>query len=257
MKCEYGCNQKANYQLKNGKWCCKNTTRKCIAIIKKSSKTRTGVKRTKEQIRNISQGHIGQKSKKKGLTYQEIYGKRSIEIKKKMRNKKLLTKNLNKIKIKFPFLIIIEKFKVIDKDVHVKCKNNNCNKWFIPTYTQIYERNRALISPSGFEENNFYCSEDCKISCILYGLNAEPLEKLYTQEEYQIFREEVLKRANFKCEYCDEKATDVHHSRPQKLEPGFVLDPDFGIACCEKHHYKYGHKKGTECSTGNLAKQIC
>jgi len=49
----------------------------------------------------------------------------------------------------------------------------------------------------------------------------------------------------------------VHHSRPQKLEPGFVLDPDFGVACCEKCHYKYGHKPGTECSTGNLANMIC
>jgi hypothetical protein len=40
-------------------------------------------------------------------------------------------------------------------------------------------------------------------------------------------------------------------------EPIFILDPDYGIACCEKCHYKYGHKTGTECSTGNLANVIC
>jgi hypothetical protein len=57
--------------------------------------------------------------------------------------------------------------------------------------------------------------------------------------------------------YCDELAVHVHHSRPQKLDPGFVLDPDFGIACCEKCHYKYGHETGSECSTGNLANKVC
>jgi len=59
------------------------------------------------------------------------------------------------------------------------------------------------------------------------------------------------------CEYCEELATHVHHSRPQKLEPGFALDPDFGIACCESCHYKYGHKTGTECSTGQLTNAVC
>jgi hypothetical protein len=28
-------------------------------------------------------------------------------------------------------------------------------------------------------------------------------------------------------------------------------------SCCEECHYKYGHKSGTECSTGNLANKIC
>jgi len=60
------------------------------------------------------------------------------------------------------------------------------------------------------------------------------------------------------CEYgCGKEATDVHHIRPQKLEPFFSLDPDYGLACCEECHYKYGHKTGSECSTGNLAQIAC
>lgn len=257
IKCEYNCGNQAKYKLKNGKFCCEKTTRSCPSIISKSAKTRTGIKRTTEQRKNISKSHIGQKSSKKGLTYNEIYGeKKSIEIKKKMRNRKLLTKNIKKLKDKFPFLFRVEKIKNVDDNVHVKCKNNNCNKWFIPTYTQLYERYRALTSPSGFEENNFYCSQKCKDDCFLYGKNIEIIDvDLYRFSEYQIFRQHVLEREDYKCEYCSKEAKHVHHSRPQKLEPGFVLDPDFGIACCEKCHYKYGHKD--ECSTGNLSKIIC
>ncbi len=60
------------------------------------------------------------------------------------------------------------------------------------------------------------------------------------------------------CEYCH--ATEnlhVHHEVPQKIVPGYSLDPDNGIIACEDCHYKYGHKTGTECSTGNLANKIC
>jgi hypothetical protein len=42
-----------------------------------------------------------------------------------------------------------------------------------------------------------------------------------------------------------------------KLQPFHALDPEYAWSCCEKCHYKKGHKKGTECSTGNLAAKIC
>jgi len=35
-----------------------------------------------------------------------------------------------------------------------------------------------------------------------------------------------------------------------------ALDPDNGISLCIECH-KYIHKKGTECSTGQLANKIC
>lgn len=35
MKCEYGCGQEANYQFKNGKWCCSSNISKCPAIKNK------------------------------------------------------------------------------------------------------------------------------------------------------------------------------------------------------------------------------
>lgn len=41
-KCEYGCNQEAKYQLKNGKWCCSKSQNSCLEIRKKCSE---GLKR--------------------------------------------------------------------------------------------------------------------------------------------------------------------------------------------------------------------
>jgi len=103
-----------------------------------------------------------------------------------------------------------------------------------------------------------YCSTKCKDTCPLYNLVSDPnnsKNEYYTNEEYNIWRNEVLKRADYKCEYCGESANHAHHSRPKKLEPFFGLDPDFGIACCEKCHYEKGHVD--ECSTGQLAAMIC
>lgn len=37
--CEYGCGQEAEYQLKNGKWCCSENYQSCPAIREKNSKT--------------------------------------------------------------------------------------------------------------------------------------------------------------------------------------------------------------------------
>jgi hypothetical protein len=115
---------------------------------------------------------------------------------------------------------------------------------------------RALVA----EVVHFYCCEECKQECPLYNLKSDPFKdttKSYTQPEYQQFREFVLERDDYECQYCGDPATIVHHERTQKLEPLFVLDPDFAWSCCEKCHYKYGHKTGTECSTGNLASKVC
>lgn len=161
-----------------------------------------------------------------------------------------------------------------EKEIQVRCKNHNCvnskekDGWFTPTGRQIECRITSLERPDGNESSYFYCSEKCKEECRLFGKRVSQLIKedeivldiegpLYSSEEYNIYRQEVLRRANYKCEYCDKPATYVHHGKPQKLEPFFALDPDWGVACCRKCHYKYGHKTGTKCSTGNLASIIC
>jgi len=135
----------------------------------------------------------------------------------------------------------------------------HCKKRFTPTLSSVYERVRALNGKQS-GEMRLYCSDQCKNNCNLYrsqtksyiGLNKETF---YNSSDHKQFREHVLKRDNYKCQYCGEKAEHVHHERPQKLEPFYSLDPDLAWSVCKKCHYKYGHKD--ECSTGKLANKIC
>jgi len=175
---------------------------------------------------------------------------------------------IEKINCRYPLFSRIEEMRYNpDKpgEIQVHCKNHNClnskekGGWFTPKYNQLYERIRA-IEYFDNDINNFYCSIACKNTCPLYGTKATELlpknnQSLYTQEEYQTFRDYVLKRDNYKCQYCGAKAEQVHHERPQKLEPFFVLDPDLAWSVCKKCHFKYGHKN--ECSTGKLAYTNC
>jgi len=173
---------------------------------------------------------------------------------------------IQKIKNKYPFFSKIEemRYKPDEKEIQVHCKNHNCTNskeqggWFTPSRYQLSERIRQLENDDGNGGSYFYCSDECKNNCPLYGLQSDPFKannKLYTDSEYQTFREFVLKRDNYKCQYCGKKAEHIHHERPQKIEPFFALDPDLAWSVCKKCHYKYGHRD--ECSTGKLANIIC
>jgi 5-methylcytosine-specific restriction endonuclease McrA len=159
------------------------------------------------------------------------------------------------------------------------CKNSNCHNSeengdrFILTASQIQYRNIGInLTPDG---HYFYCCEECKHECILYGKSAvqldniiNPLDNLNkaSDQELYIWRLEVFIRQlkdnpdhqeNF-CEICHKTENLVgHHEMPQKLYPEFALDPDNGIVLCSKCHNKFGHEKGSHCSTGNLANKIC
>jgi len=281
--CDYGCGKEATHQFKNGKWCCFDNANKCpkkrehISIISKNP--------SQETRKKMSESHIGKIPWNKGKT--GIY---SNETKNKIRKarhlqkpprkgikhtketkKKIALKNkgrrttLTYYRKKYPLLIKIEELKE-DKNKNIlgHCKNHNCenskekNGWFILSTLQLLHRILVIYSPNGFGESNFYCSNECKYECPLYRLRTDPHQNNeipYTQEEYKQFRQFVLKRDNYECQYCGEKAEHVHHEKPQKLEPFFSLDPDFAWSCCEKCHYKYGHNG--DCSTGKLANKSC
>jgi hypothetical protein len=283
--CDYGCGHIAIKQFGNGKWCCSEYFVKCPEIRKKK----------KGQIA-WNKGKVYSKEERKKMSLEQIGKKHSYETKRKIgiasKNRKcskitkrklsksqigkiisIKTKNklrldILKIKNKYPIFSKIEEMrynpdKPYEKEIQVHCNNHNCKNskelggWFTPDRHLIFDRARALNDQGG---SYIYCSQKCKNECPLFNLYTDPnlkREELYTSEEYQTWRIIVLNRENFLCEYCEKPATDVHHIRPKKLESGFILDPDFGVACCKKCHYKYGHKTGTECSTGKLASTIC
>jgi hypothetical protein len=293
--CDYGCGQTGKYQFKNGKVCCSKSHNSCKKIRKDRSnklkgkfigidssmfgkvpwnKGGTHSQETKKILRkkrtgknNPMYGKNAWNKGKKGVYSKETLDKmkkaqldrnHSVETKLKISE----TKKFSSIdyKKRYPWIFpIIEKIRDKNKNVEVKCKN--CNDWFVPTSTQLFERIRQINYGNG--GCYFYCSDKCKNICSIYNQKIYPKgyiiskNKVYTQEEYETFREFVLERDDYECQYCGNKAKFVHHERPQKLEPFFSLDPDFAWSCCEECHYKYGHKTESECSTGNLANIVC
>jgi hypothetical protein len=178
---------------------------------------------------------------------------------------KLSIENINK---KYPFFSKIEEMrynpdKPEEKEIQIHCKNHKCKNskekggWFTPTRQRFKDR-KDFLENEGLDRSGFYCSEKCKNTCPLYNIQSDPYKNNnlpYTYTEYQTFRTFVLERDNHICQFCGKPATDVHHERPQKLEPFSALDPDYAWSCCGKCHYKKGHQG--ECSTGNLAKIVC
>ncbi len=262
--CSFGCGKIAKYQFKTGSLCCSEYIVKCSAIIDQNKKKCVAkpIKITTNKLCTYNCGRVAQYKFKNG----NLCCENNI---KKCPAKKL---SIEEIKKKYPLVYKIEEFKYdLNKELQVRCKNHKCsnskerNGWFIPTYIQLYERIRQVEYGNG--GSYFYCCQECKNECPIYGkmpitlINRDKEKagiikpRYYTYTEYNICRDEILKRANNICEYCGNKATNFHHIKPQKLEPFFSLDPDFGLACCEKCHYKYGHKD--DCSTGKLAQTIC
>jgi len=148
-----------------------------------------------------------------------------------------------------------------EKLLEVKC--SVCGKWFIPKRTDVEARAQYLKGNTD-RESRFYCSDECKNNCSVfnkhkYSKGSNPRKhrnnNFFTEHELRVWSKEVLDRANYRCEYCGEKATIAHHINPKKLEPVYALDPDNGIACCKHCHYKYGHRD--ECSTINIANKKC
>ena len=288
MICKYGCGDEARYQIGNGNWCCSEYTSQCPEVRRKQSKSMKGKNtgpRSEEHKEKIRNSMIGKNT-----------GPRSEEIKRKISKSrigvplsKVHVKNLIKSRTysiekwqkKYPIFAKVEELREHPEtgEIQVHCKNHKCKNskenggWFTPTRSKFYSRIAAIETPKDFGENNFYCSEECKEECVLYGLKYDPLTNLelqYTQAEYKVFRHEVLKRQKYElggyneCEICHNrnlKELEVHHEIPVKKNWIFSLDPDNGIILCRDEkkncHIKYGHKTGTSCSTSNLANAIC
>jgi len=185
----------------------------------------------------------------------------------------------SKLLKKYPELVKIENLiEGPNGEILGHCKNANCHNSsenggsFTTNVLQLKYRNQGINSTN--DGNYLYCCEECKKECILFGKSANQLDNIFNQEELfkaspqdlSIWRNEVfirqlkdnqLHKENF-CEICHKTENLVgHHILPQKLYPEYALDPINGVILCSKCHNKYGHKIGTECSTGYLANKVC
>ena len=263
MYCIY-CGKRANYKFKNGKWCCSKSKNSCPEIKRKIINSIKGKKRSKDFKKRMSILMSGENNHMFGSGGYWKGKKRSPEDIKKFKQSHLIT--IKEIKKRYPFFYKVEDIKAGSQKnlFKVRCKNTKCknskenNGWFELPYHKIYERIRQLEKEYGNEANFLYCSDECKEECSLYNLRINLSENNNISEtDYQTFRKFVLERDDHVCQFCGKLAIDVHHERPQILEPFFALDPDFAWACCKECHYKKGHAAGTECSTGSLANKLC
>jgi hypothetical protein len=235
---------------------------------------------------NPSQDPKNKEKKKETCLEKSGYENPSQDPKNKEKKKESILKNNNgihpskltykQVQERYPDVVEIEKLiEGPNGEIWGHCKNSSCknseeNGGYFDVSKYIRDRNRGI---NGSDTDYFYCCEECKHSCPLFGRSAKQLHNLinenpeipHTQEEYSTWKEEVYHRQRIEnntginfCEKCQTtEKLHVHHIQPQKLEPGYALDPINGIVFCEDCHYKIGHEKGTECSTGNLASKIC
>ena len=225
--CSYGCNKLAKYYFSiSKKYCCEDHISKCPIERQKKSERMKGYKVSKKTKDKISKKIIL-------LNIQNENYRINQSLTRKL--------TISDYQQRYPFFSKIEELRINPnkpnkKEIQVHCKNHKClnskeqNGWFTPTNIQLYERIRQLESKDGQGGCYFYCSQKCKNECPLFNLYSDPFKvnkKIYTQEEYQQFRNFVLERDEYICQFCGDPAEYVHHERPQKLEPVFSLDPDF------------------------------
>jgi len=236
-------------------------TRKKISESKKEKiPWNKGITPSKKTRMKISKSNKGRDAWNKGKFMSKDF---------RMKLSRIRKNTIKKIIEKYYFFSKIEELRynpLNKKEIQVHCKNHNCenskekNGWFTPTYSRLYERIRQLEKENGNGGAYFYCSQKCRDTCPLYNVQSDPYKNNiipYTYQENQLWRQIVLKEDKNLCQYCGDKATDVHHIKPVKTHPHLALDPDNGISFCEKCHYKIGHKTETECSTSSLANKTC
>lgn len=165
----------------------------------------------------------------------------------------------------------LEKYEEVRRDpknqelLQVRCKYYKCREWFNPTNSVVRSRLYA-INGKVAGESNFYCSDDCKKACPLFGLNHDPLETKCDQKNIREnilqdeLREMVLELDNYTCQKCNRSLKDYpdlklicHHTIPVKIDPSLASDINNCTTLCERCHQEV--HKISDCTYGFLAKQ--
>jgi len=124
------------------------------------------------------------------------------------------------------------------KILEVRCAY--CNKWFVPTSSQVITRINALYGTTT-GECRFYCSEGCKKACPTYNTISKPktFKKATSCEVTSTLRWLVLERDNYTCQKCgattETAQLHVHNNNQNKIQ---TKDPDSCITLCKDCHGK-------------------
>lgn len=120
------------------------------------------------------------------------------------------------------------------KELQVKCAL--CKTWFAPSQNEVSQRMKVL-NGKGKGDCNFYCSDNCKKLCPVFGKikyreGEMPGIRRYGQTEWKQY---VMVCAEYRCERCGkiiEKGI-AHHIRPVSQYPLESMDIDNGLYLCK------------------------
>jgi len=280
--CDYGCNQEATQQFKNGKWCCTNLWIRCPAQRKRFSGKDNpffGKKHTEENKKKVGDINRGRTAWNKGrhLTKEEkelisILTKKGMdnpEVRAKMKANTPIHKMENHHHWGGGYynngIALYDTY--IDRLSYMeKCRRNKddrkvlevictyCGIWFVPTPTQVYERARAAEGRN-YGELRLYCSKQCKEECpIFHQISYEKGHKPETSREVQSeLRQMRFEIDNYTCLACNRtqeelKKLDIplncHHVEGIRWEPIESADLDKVITLCKPCHIKVHQKEG-------------
>lgn len=131
--------------------------------------------------------------------------------------------------------------------LQVRCTESSCRKWFTPTPRMVLSRISALNKATG-AENRFYCSEECKQNCSIYGTYLYPkgfIPTKYSRKDQNEWAGLVKERDNYECQICGSSENLIaHHMEGLNVNPIESADIDIGITLCSQCDKKVHSKKG-------------
>lgn len=137
------------------------------------------------------------------------------------------------------------------KLLQVKCAY--CGRWFIPTTIGVRNRIVALDMDNNSRrcgEGRFYCSNNCKKSCPIFGQHRYPkgFKHATSREVQPQLRQLVLARDDYTCQKCgktvDEVELHCHHIDPVAQNPIESADIDNCITFCKDCHKEVHQQDG-------------